>query len=151
VILLALTAPFSAAVAAGPFDGFEGVWTGSGTVTYASGTKESLSCRVQYLQPGPTRLTQALRCASDSYNFQINASFDSVNGQLSGKWKELVNSIAGDVSGTVSSGRISGTLQGPTFVAQLRVVTTGDRQTVNIDATIEDIRAVAIEVRKAPR
>jgi hypothetical protein len=151
VVVLALAAPVGVAAAAGPFDGLEGVWTGNGTLTYASGTKEALSCRVQYLQPGPNSLTQALRCASDSYNFQINASFDSVNGQIKGKWRELVNSVAGDVTGTVSGGRINGQLQGPTFIAQLRVVTTGDRQTVVIDAPIEEIRTVSIEVRKAPR
>ena len=72
----------SGAAAAGPFDGLDGVWTGNGTLTYASGTKEPLSCRVQYLQPTATTLTQALRCASDSYNFQINANFSSTNGRL---------------------------------------------------------------------
>lgn len=145
----ALAGPAEVGAAAGPFEGLEGVWTGDGTLTYASGTKERLSCRVQYVQSNPNNLQQALRCAADSYNFQINAYFDSANGKLSGNWSELVNNVSGSVSGTVGSGRINGDLKGPGFVATLAVVTKGDRQTVNIQAAIQEIRAVSIEVRKS--
>ena len=151
VAVAAGVAPLSVAAAAGPFDGLEGVWTGDGMLTYASGTQERLSCRVQYVQSNPNNLQQALRCASDSYNFQINAYFDSANGKLSGNWAELVNNVKGSVSGTVGNGRINGDLKGPGFVASLNVVTKGDRQTVSIQAPIEEIRTVSIEVRKAAR
>jgi hypothetical protein len=103
-----LTVPVTVAAAAGPFDGLAGIWSGAGTVTYATGTQERLSCRVQYVQSNPNNLQQALRCASDSYNFQINANFDSANGRLSGSWSERFLNVAGSVSGTVASGRISG-------------------------------------------
>jgi hypothetical protein len=53
------------------------------------------------------------------------------------------------VSGTVSSWRINGSLTGPNFVAQLSVVTRGDRQQVNIQAAFEQIRMVSVELRKA--
>ena len=143
--------PLSVAAAAGPFDGLEGVWTGDGMLTYATGTQERISCRVQYLQNNPNNLQQALRCAADSYNFQINAYFDSANGRLSGNWAELVNNVKGSVSGTVANGKISGDLKGPGFIAQLSVITKGDRQTVSIQAPIEEIRTVSIEVRKAAK
>src|SRR5690242_14617213 len=94
-ITLAAIAPHDVAAAAGPFDGLEGIWTGDGMLTYSNGTQERLACRVQYLSPSPTNLTQALRCASDSYNFQINAFFSSSNGRLSGNWSEIVNNLAG--------------------------------------------------------
>jgi len=142
------TSPVNVAAAAGPFDGLPGIWTGSGIVTYATGTQERLSCRVQYAQSNPNNLQQALRCASDSYNFQINAQFDSANGRLSGSWSEKFLNVAGSVSGTVTSGRISGDLRGPNFVAQLSVVTRGNRQSVNIQAAIEHIRSVSIEMQK---
>jgi hypothetical protein len=143
-----LATPMTVAAAAGPFDGLVGIWTGSGTVTYATGTQERLSCRVQYVQSNPNNLQQALRCASDSYNFQINANFDSANGRLTGRWSEKFLNVAGSVSGTVTSGRINGDLKGPNFVAQLSVVTRGNRQQVNIQAAIEHIRAVSIEMQK---
>jgi len=150
-VAAASVTPLSVAAAAGPFDGLEGVRTGDGMLTYATGTQERLSCRVQYVQSNPNNLQQALRCAADSYNFQINAYFDSANGRLSGNWAELVNNVKGSVSGTVANGSIKGDLKGPGFNASLLVVTKGDRQTVNIQAPIEEIRAVSIEVRKAAR
>jgi len=150
-VAAAVATPLSVAAAAGPFDGLEGVWTGDGMLTYASGTQERISCRVQYVQSNPNNLQQALRCAADSYNFQINAYFDSANGRLSGNWAELVNNVKGSVSGTVANGRINGDLKGPGFIASLSVVTNGDRQSVKIQAPIEEIRAVSIEVRKAAK
>jgi len=149
VAVAALVGAAQVAAAPGPFEGLEGTWTGDGTLTYASGTQERLSCRVQYVQSNPNNLQQALRCAADSYNFQINAYFDSANGKLSGNWAELVNNVNGSVSGTVGNGRINGDLKGPGFNATLNVVTKGDRQTVNIQAAIQEIRAVSIEVRKS--
>jgi hypothetical protein len=148
-VVAGMVTPVTVAAAAGPFDGLAGVWVGDGTVTYATGTQERLSCRVQYIQNNPNNLQQALRCASDSYNFQINAYFDSANGKLSGNWSEKFLNVNGSVSGTVAGGRITGALQGPTFVAQLSVVTKGNRQQVNIQAAIEKIRAVSIEMQKA--
>jgi hypothetical protein len=144
----ALATPVTVVAAAGPFDGLAGIWTGAGMVTYATGTQERLSCRVQYVQSSPNNLQQALRCASDSYNFQINANFDSAGGRLTGRWSEKFLNVAGSVSGTVANGRISGDLRGPNFVAQLSVVTRGNRQQVNIQAAIEQIRAVSIEMQK---
>jgi hypothetical protein len=149
VLLVVLGLPAVAAAAPGPFDGLEGVWTGDGTLTYASGTQERLTCRVQYQQPTPTNLTQALRCTSDSYNFQINAAFSSTAGRLAGSWSEVVQNLSGSVSGTVANGRISGALKGPGFAAQLNVVTKGNTQTVDIEAPVQDIRGVSIQVRKS--
>jgi len=137
------------AAAVGPFEGLSGVWAGSGTMTFASGTKERLRCRVQYVQNNENNLQQALRCASDSYRFDINAYFDSVDGNITGIWQELSQEIHGTVTGTVADGRIDGDLHGPGFVAQLLVTTTGNRQEVSIEAELEEIRSVAIEVRKS--
>ncbi len=137
-----------AADAAGPFDGLSGLWSGSGTVTYASGTKERLRCRVQYVQSNVDNLQQALRCASDSYKFEINAYFDHVNGKIAGTWAELTMDVRGTIDGTVDGGVIKGDLDGPGFVAQLIVNTRGDRQHVTIEANLQEIRAVDIEVRK---
>ena len=137
------------AAAAGPFEGFDGVWGGSGTVTYASGTKERLRCRVQYSQRDEDNLQQALRCASDSYNFQINAVFQHDDGVIRGRWEELVLEISGTISGTAAPGRIEGTLHGSGFEAGLIVTTTGNRQKVKIVTPDQEIRGVDIDVRRA--
>ncbi len=154
VLLLGVeTVPLAGAAAAagaqvGPFDGLSGMWAGNGTVTYASGTKERLRCRVQYVQSNVDNLQQALRCASDSYKFEVNAYFDQANGKISGSWAELTMNVSGTVSGTVNGGVINGDLQGPGFVAQLVVDTRGNLQHVTIDAELHEIRAVDIEVHK---
>ena len=139
----------SGAVAMGPFNGYNGVWGGNGIVTYASGTNERLRCRVQYHQRDEDNLQQALRCASDSYNFQINAFFEHAEGVIHGRWEELVLEISGTVSGTVAGGRIDGTLHGSGFAAELTVTTTGNRQVVKIVTPDQEIRQVDIEVRRA--
>jgi hypothetical protein len=135
--------------AGGPFDGIVGVWGGSGTVTYASGAKERLRCRVQYVQNDSDNLQQALKCASDSYNFQINAYIEHTDGALRGRWEELVLEINGTVSGTAKAGIIDGILHGPGFSAGLKVITDGRRQQVRIESPDQEIRLVVIEVRKA--
>lgn len=139
----------SAAASAGPFGGLAGVWGGNGIVTYASGTKERLRCRVQYTSTDDDRLSQALRCASDSYNFQINAYYVHQNGSISGHWEEKVNQISGSIDGTASEGKIDGTLNGPGFKALVKVDTDGNKQTVSISSPDQEIREVAIDVRRS--
>jgi hypothetical protein len=133
---------------AGPFDGLEGVWGGSGVVTYSSGTRERLRCRVQYVNANVQELSQALRCASDSYNFQINAIYVHQNGTITGRWDEKYLDISGTISGSVSGGRIAGNLHGPGFLASVDVNTVGNEQTVTIASEGQEIQEVAVEVRK---
>lgn len=153
VALVGLMASSGTALpAGGPFDGLEGLWGGSGTVTYASGTKERLRCRVQYvIAQNEDTLSQALRCASDSYNFQINALYVHQNGTITGNWDEKYLEISGTITGHASAGLISGNLHGPGFLASVVVDTNGSSQTVKIAAEGQEIREVAVEVRKAPR
>ena len=137
--------------AAGPFNGIVGLWRGSGVVTYASGAKERLRCRAQYVQNDEDNLQQALKCASDSYAFQINAYFEHISGTLTGYWEELVHDVNGKVSGTAREGLIKGSLHGPGFVARLIVTTTGNLQKVKIETPDQEIRVVDINLRKSSR
>ena len=142
----------SAASTGSAFGDLQGSWGGTGTVTYKSGTKERLRCRVQYTQAGPNDLQQALRCASDSYKFQINAYYKHSSGSLSGRWDELVMNLKGTISGSLDNGSINGLLHGPGFTANVSVVTTGTKQIVNIDAPPDqDITNVSIQVSKGGR
>ena len=140
-----------AASAASAFGDLQGSWGGTGVVTYQRGTKERLRCRVQYTQAGPNDLQQALRCASDSYVFQINAYYKYSSGTLSGRWSELSMKISGTISGDLTNGRIDGSLHGPGFLASVKVNTTGTKQTVVIHADDQEITDVAIEVSKGGR
>jgi hypothetical protein len=132
-----------------PFSDLVGQWTGKGTVTYASGTKERLTCRVRYDQNASDTILQTLRCASDSYKFQINAFYRNTEGKLNGHWEELTLQISGSISGDVTpAGKITGDLHGPGFQASVLVDTKGDQQTVNIAAENQDIRSVSVSVKR---
>ena len=53
-----------AAADTNPFSTLVGTWTGKGMVTYSSGTKERLQCRVTYDSNADDSVQQHLTCAS---------------------------------------------------------------------------------------
>jgi hypothetical protein len=132
------------------FSALAGNWTGNGTVTYSSGTKERLRCKVKYdMANVEDGITQALRCASDSYKFQINAYYFNKAGTLTGHWDELSLQISGSITGNVSdAGKIVGALHGPGFLASVLVDTKGNEQTVNIAAEDQEIKSVTVSVKR---
>ena len=152
VAFVAMTLGLSAAPASAAdnlFSTLVGQWTGKGVVTYASGTKERLTCRVRYDQNASDTVLQTLRCASDSYKFQINAFYRDTEGKLNGHWEELTLQISGSISGDVSpAGKITGDLHGPGFQASVLVDTKGNQQTVSIAAENQDIRSVSMSVKR---
>jgi hypothetical protein len=148
VTLLGLGA--SPALADNPFTTMVGQWNGKGIVTYASGTKERLTCKVRYdMQTDETSILQTLRCASDSYKFQINAFYRNTAGKLNGHWEELTLQVSGSITGNVSdAGKITGNLHGPGFEASVQVDTNGNTQTVDIASENQDIRSVSVSVKR---
>ena len=55
----------SQAQSSGPFAGFEGAWTGTGTVSLSDGSTERIRCKADYKVAGTgLSLKQALHCAS---------------------------------------------------------------------------------------
>jgi len=62
----------------GPFAGLNGSWSGSGTVSLADGSKERIRCRANYtVDATGSGLRQSLRCASDSYKFDLASNVTS--------------------------------------------------------------------------
>src|SRR6201989_895446 len=54
----------------GPFAGFDGAWSGTGTVALSDGTTERIRCKADYKVNGSgLGLKQSLHGASDSYKF----------------------------------------------------------------------------------
>src|SRR5215470_12171853 len=90
----------TAEVAAGPFESLAGSWSGAGTITMKDGGHERIRCRGTYaVESGGSSLQQELRCASDSYKFEMSTNVSQVGGQLAGNWTENTRHIAGRVSG----------------------------------------------------
>jgi hypothetical protein len=95
-----------------------------------------------------TRLEQSLRCASDSYRFDVNSNIVSEGGTLSGSWTETSRNASGGVSGRMSGGQIQARIDGAGFSASLTVNTRGDRQSVTIESPGHEVTEVSVALTR---
>jgi hypothetical protein len=134
----ALFAPPSPARAAeGPFKSFAGSWTGSGTLRPENGAAERIRCNATYRPRGSSdrEIDLQLRCASDSYNFDLTGQFvaDDQN-QISGSWTEQSRSVGGTAVGNAQGERLQLHIESSAFAATLVMQTNNRRQSVTIDS-----------------
>ena len=131
-----------------PFAGFDGAWSGNGTVSLSDGSTERIRCRADYKINGTgLGLKQTLRCASDSYKFDLSSDVTSQGDRISGNWNEATRNIFGNLQGTAGGGKIDVLVEAPGFTANLLMRTNGNRQTVQISSK-GDIRGVSITMVK---
>jgi len=132
----------------GPFAGFDGAWSGNGTVALSDGTTERIRCKADYKVNGTgLGLKQSLHCASDSYKFDLTSDVTSQGDRISGNWSEASRNIFGNLQGTAGGGQIEVFVEANGFAANLTLKTTGNRQTVQINSKGE-IRGVNITMVK---
>lgn len=141
VLMLSVTASHAQS---GPFAGFNGAWSGNGTVALSDGTTERIRCKADYKVNGSgLGLKQTLRCASDSYKFDLTSDVTSQGDRISGNWSEASRNVNGNLQGTAGGGRIEVFVEAAGFAANLTLTTTGNRQSVQISSKGE-IRGVNI-------
>src|ERR1041384_2402028 len=146
--VLMLSAIPSHAQAGGPFAGFDGNWSGSGTVALSNGTTENIRCRADYkVNASGMGLKQNLHCASDSYKFDLSSDVTSQGERISGNWSEKSRNIFGNLQGTAGGGQIDVFVAASGFAANLNLRTNGNKQNVQIDSKGE-IRGVKITMTK---
>jgi hypothetical protein len=117
----------------GSFLGLSGHWSGAGTVTMTDGATERIRCKAAYAVNATGKaVQQTLRCASDSYSFEISSNVISDGGSLSGSWAEATRGVAGNISGRASGAEIVVNVAGAGFTAHIHLRTQGDRQSVTI-------------------
>ncbi len=134
---------------AGPFTALAGVWVGNGTIEMPSGTQERLHCRASYVvSPSGNALNQVLRCASDSYQVDVNSDVTEQDGAVSGTWAETTRGATGSLTGRVYGGIIQGTITGVGFTAALTLATHGHSQYVSIRLNSAEIAGVTVRFRK---
>jgi hypothetical protein len=132
-----------------PFSGMAGAWSGDGRIDLQAGTSEPIRCRATYAVGGDgSTLQQQLRCASESYRFEVSSNVQSRAGSLSGSWSETTRNVSGVVSGRVAAGRIQARVDASPFVADLTVHTNGNHQSVLIVPQGSDVKLVAVTMRK---
>src|SRR5436853_5544583 len=132
----------------GPFAGFDGAWSGNGTVTLSDGTTERIRCKADYKVSGNgLALKQNLHCASDSYKFDLSSEVTSQGDRISGNWSEASRNVFGSLQGTAGGGQIEVFVEANGSAANLTLKTNGNRQTVQINSKGE-IRGVNITMVK---
>ncbi|HEX5509014.1 MAG TPA: hypothetical protein VFX37_10970 [Pseudolabrys sp.] len=150
--IVGLTA-FSAADAqgGGPFAPLAGRWSGAGNVELSNGTQESIHCRAAYDVLSARNLQLNIRCASESYNFDLRGSVRSSSGSVSGTWSESTRNAGGTLSGEANGEHIQVVAKGPAFAAMITLTTRGRRQTVTIRSQDSDstLRGASIHLRRS--
>jgi hypothetical protein len=132
-----------------PFANFHGNWTGAGTITLTSGATERIRCRAKYVVENSDRnMQQELRCASDSYKFEVNSTIDYNAGSVYGTWMEITRNVSGAVSGTAAGNLIEARVAGGPFSAALSLTTTGNAQAVTIRPSGTDVTMVTINLQR---
>src|SRR5260221_7664961 len=117
----------------GPFAGFDGAWSGNGTVSLSDGTTERIRCKADYKVNGSgLGLKQNLHCASDSYKFDLSSDVTSQGDRISGSWSEASRNVFGNLQGTAGGGQIDVFVKAFRFSANLKLQTNGTRQTLMI-------------------
>ena len=136
------------AQSSGPFAGFDGAWSGTGTVSLSDGSTERIRCKADYKVAGTgMALKQALHCASDSYKFDLTSDVTSNGDRISGNWSEASRNIFGNLQGTAGNGTIEVFVEANGFAANLTLRTNGTKQTMQISSKGE-IRGVNITMVK---
>jgi len=128
------------------FSALTGNWNGGGVVKKSDGGSERIRCRSTYEPVGGTQLTLRLRCASDSYNFDLSANVAYEGGPIAGTWSEASRNVSGNITGrsNPNGSQIQAAAQGLGFNASLSVTTRGGKQTVLITAPGTDVAEVNI-------
>jgi hypothetical protein len=135
--------------ATSPFAAMAGSWSGGGILNTTDGGQERLRCRASYDVSGTgAELHLNLRCASDSYNFDLASDVQYRGGVISGSWNEASRNASGTISGRAASGRVEALAQGDSFSADLSLTTHGNRQTVSIRPQGTSITAISLALER---
>jgi hypothetical protein len=139
----------AAQAATSPFESLSGNWSGNGTIKLSSGANERIRCRATYtVQQGGSLLLQNLRCASESYKFEVKTNVRYEAGAIHGVWSEMTNQVTGTVSGQASSDEIQASVAGVGFSASMVLTTRGERPSVTIRPQGIEVTEVSIKLER---
>lgn len=133
----------------GPFSNMGGAWTGSGKILIKDGGSESIRCRATYtVGNSGAGLNQVLRCASDSYRFDLTTNVIASGSTLSGSWSETSRNVNGTLGGKINGGEIEALVEANGFAASLSMRTSGNQQVIAIRSQNNDLRGVDITLKR---
>jgi hypothetical protein len=147
--LMMLPAPVQASTT--PFHALSGTWSGGGTITMANGAKERIRCRAHYDVNGSgSAVDLRLRCAGDSFTFELQSNVGYQDGMVSGTWSETTRRVGGNLEGNARGNRISVRVSG-VISALLAVSTNANQQSISIEAPGTEMAAVAISMSRGAK
>ncbi len=148
LLLASLLSPAATAAPSGPFAALTGSWSGSGTINFKDGHTEALRCRADEAGGRGDTLQITLRCASDSYNFELSSDATYSGGAISGTWREATRNVGGDLTGHASGERIDIAARSQNFAANIALTTRANRQVVSISAAGTEISEVMLSLSR---
>jgi len=99
----------------------------------SNGKHEPIRCRASYdVLDEQNKLQLNINCASESYKFDLRGSATYAGSVITGSWSESTRNAAGTMSGKVEGAGFQVVAKGPTFTANLNLITRGDKQWVTI-------------------
>ncbi len=139
----------SAPAYAGAFDEYAGTWSGNGTITIADSGTERIRCRGVYtVDAAGNGLHQNIKCASDSYKFELQSNVEAAGSRISGSWSEATRNVNGSLDGSISGSEITALVQTNGYAATFNISTKGGKQNINI-ASKGELRSVTMALSKA--
>jgi hypothetical protein len=143
--LTVISAPL--AHAQSTFTSMGGAWSGNGMVHLRGGTQERIRCGASY-DPSSNgqSLKLELRCASDTWNFDLSGSVVQNGISISGAWFESVNRVGGRITGQYNGGVMQARAEGDIVAALLTVQTTAARQSFLMEAPGAWAEQVSIDI-----
>jgi hypothetical protein len=140
-------APQSAKSADGPLAHFAGTWSGNGKITVKDGTSERIRCRSTNTAKG-NALALSMRCASDSYRFDLGSDIAAEGANISGSWNETSRGVMGSLSGKISSSNITATATSVGVTAALSIKTSGNALSVSIRSPGSEVSEVSVTMAR---
>ena len=152
LLLASLYLPGSATQAAmisSPFAAMAGSWSGGGVLRTTDGGEEQLRCRASYdVAETGAELRLNLKCASESYNFDLASEVQYRGGAIAGSWSEASRNASGTLSGRAAGDHIEAAARGDNFSANLSLTTRGGRQSVSIRPQGTNVTEVSLALNR---
>jgi hypothetical protein len=137
------------AAPASPFAAMAGTWSGGGVLSTSDGQREQLRCRASYDVAGSGEQLQLnLRCASQSYNFDLASEVQYRGGAISGSWSEASRNASGTLTGRAAGDHVEAAARGDNFSAHLSLTTRGGKQTVSIQPQGTNVTSVSLALSR---
>jgi hypothetical protein len=85
-----------------------------------------------------------MRCASDSYKFDLGSDIAAEGASISGSWNETSRGVMGSLSGKISGSNITATATSVGVTAALSIKTSGNALSISIRSPGSEVSEVSV-------